>query len=202
MKILAGPIRLLPEPEIDIAVDLSKRKFLKGSVATAGVLVIAAPGVLLQTACGDTKQLAAWTSTVISVLRDVSPILTEMGAFGIVASITAAIPIAERLKKAFQDNDNASAFQFLDNLINPQTGIIVEIATAVGALVNDGRKRIVLGLLAIGQVALRLISAQIENEVPPSAIAAARAARPSAADAVQRAASADVLEKAFSVSRF
>lgn len=180
---------------------LNRRTMLK-RVGQTGLVLAVAPAALMQTACGDTKQLVRWTDTVILSLRDVSPILTDMGAGGVVALIARALPIAQKLRKAFQDNDNASAFTLLDNLINPQTGIIVEIATEVGALGDEARKKLVLGLLAIGMVALRLISAQIEQTVPPAEAAAATAARPSAAKAVKRAASADALTAAFNAARF
>jgi len=153
-------------------------------------------------ACGSTKQLVRWTQTLIGVLQDVSPILSEMGAGSVVALIAKAVPIAEKLKKAFQDNDNASTLSLLDNLINPQTGIIVDIANAVGALADDGRKKLVLGLLAIGQVALHLIAAQIENDVPVAGVAAARRARPAAASAVEKAAKSNAMENAFKSTRF
>jgi hypothetical protein len=139
---------------------------------------------------------------VIGALQDVSPILADMGAPNIVALIAKAVPIAEKLKEAFQNNDHASTLTLLDNLINPQTGVIVDIANAVGALGDDNRKRLVLGLLAIGMVALRLISANIENEVPASAVASARRSAPVASDSIKKAASATALQAAFSASRF
>ena len=181
---------------------MNRREMMKRTALTGGSLALLGPSVLVQTGCGSTKQLAAWSGTVIAALRDVSPILTEMGASGIVNTIARAIPIAERLKKAFQDNDNTQAFQFLDDLINPQTGVIVDIATQIGALADDNRKRIVLGLLAIGQVALRLISAQIETDVPVATATAVSKARPTAAKAVKSAAGQQALEAAFHATRF
>jgi len=180
---------------------MNRRQLLKRGAMSAGVL-IATPTLLLQTACGSTKQLVKWTTVLIGVLRDVSPILTDIGAPNIVALIAKALPIAERLKKAFEDNDNVATLDLLDNLINPQTGVIVEIANAVGALANDGRKKLVLGLLAIGQVALHLIAAQIQNDVPATAVSGARRARPRATNAVERAANSKALENAFNGTKF
>lgn len=181
---------------------MNRRTMLKHTGLTIGAVAVAGPAVLLQTGCGDTKQLSRWTVTTIASLKDVSPILADMGAGSIVALIGKAIPIAEKLKGAFDRNDHASALTFLDNLINPQTGLIVEIANLAGALADDGRKRLVLGLLAIGMVALRLISANIEDNVPAADAAAATAARPSAARSVKRAAKADALEAAFAAVKF
>lgn len=181
---------------------MNRREMIKYSGTSIGAVAVLGPAALLQTGCGDTKQLSRWTSTMIQSLRDVSPILTDMGANSVVVLIGRALPIAEKLKKAFDDNNNVDAFAFLDNLINPQTGIIVEIANSIGALADDGRKRLVLGLLAIGMVALRLISAQIEQTIPEADAAIATAARPSAARAVKRAAQADPLAAAFKAVKF
>jgi hypothetical protein len=174
---------------------------VKRTVAGVGAALLL-PTALAQVACGSTAQLVRWTQTVIGVLTDVSPILADMGAGSIVTLISRALPIAEKLKKAFQDNDHASTLTLLDNLINPQTGVIVDIANAVGALADDNRKRIVLGLLAIGEVALHLIAAQIQNEVPVSGAAAATAAQPAAAASVAKAANSDALTAAFNAARF
>ena len=180
---------------------MNRRTMIKRT-ATVGGVALLLPSTLAQIACGSTAQLAKWTQTLIGVLTDVSPILSDMGAGSIVALIAKAIPIAEKLKKAFQDNEHATALELLDNLINPQTGIIVDIANAVGALADDSRKRIVLGLLAIGEVALHLIAAQIQNEVPAAGVAAAKSANPGAAAAVQRAAGSDALVNAFNAAKF
>jgi hypothetical protein len=168
---------------------------------TVGAIALAGPLTIMQIACGSTKSLVKWAGIVIGALKDVSPILADIGASDVVALVAKAIPIAEKLKNAFEDNDHASTLQFLDNLINPQTGIIVEIANAVTNL-TDERKKFVQGILAIGMVALRLIAANIEDEVPPAAATVARARNPRAVGAVQRAASRNSLEAAFNAVKF
>lgn len=180
---------------------MNRRSFAQTGL-TVGVLAIAVPSVLLQTACGDTKQLVRWTTMLIGALKDVSPILGDMGAGSIVGLIARAIPLAERLKKAFEDNDHATTLQVLDNLINPNNGIIVQIANAVGALADDARKKIVLGLLAIGMVALHLIAANLSEEVPPSGAAVARSARPQAVSSIEKAAKSNSLKLAFDAAKF
>lgn len=153
------------------------------------------------TGCADKKQLVKWSITGLQVLNDVSPILTEMGATEVVALIEKATPYAEKLKKAFDDNDNASAGQVLENLIGAD-GWLAKIADAVGLLKDDNRKKIVLGSLAIAQVAYRLISAQIQNDVPANVAAAAAKERPRAAAAIRSAAQSDKLKLAFEATRF
>lgn len=184
------------------ALTLNRRRFIKSSALTFGALAVTGPVVLMQAACGDTSQLIRWTTVLIGALKDVSPILTNMGAGSIVALIGQAIPFAEKLKKAFEDNDHASSLQFLDNLINPESGIIVQIANQVNLLSSDAQKRIVQGVLAIGMVALRLIAANIAEEVPQEAVTRARSAKPKAVASLERASKGDALEAAFAAARF
>lgn len=181
---------------------MNRREMIRSSALTVGALAVASPVVLMQAACGDTTQLVRWTGILIASLRDVSPVLANMGAGSIVALIGQALPIAEKLKKAFEDNNHASALQFLDNLINPETGLIMQIANAVNLLGNDAQKRIVQGVLAIGMVALRLIAANIAEEVPQEAVRTARAAKPKAVAGIEKASRGDALEAVFAAARF
>lgn len=181
--------------------NISRREALKLTGVGAG-LAIGAPLVLVQTGCDSTKQLVKWTATGIGVLHDISPILTDMGASQVVDLIAKALPLADKLKKAFQDNDNVSAGQFLQNLIEPQTGLISQIADAVGLLADDARKKIILGSLAIAQVSFRLISAQIDNDVPTNTALVAAKAAPRTVSAIKKAAGPDKLQLAFEATRF
>lgn len=184
-----------------LAPQMDRRAMLKFTGMTIGAIAVGGPAVLSQIACGSTKQLAKWTGVAIDMLNQLSPILTDMGAVGVVALVARAIPIAEKLKKAFQDNDHASALILFDSLTNPQTGIIVELSNVLGVL-QGPQRRILLGLLATAQVMLHLIAANIQDNVPPAAVATARAANPTAARSVERAAQSPALERAFAVSRF
>lgn len=180
---------------------MNRRSMISRSALTAGALALAGPVTLMQVACGSTKQLVKWTGLVIGALRDLSPILAGMdGTVPIVALVAKAIPIAERLKKAFEDNDHAKTLDLLNNLIAPG-GVFAQIADLVGNL-TDERKRLVQGLLAIAQTFLRLIAANIEEEIPASATAAARALNAGAVRAVENAASPDKIASAFKLTRF
>lgn len=181
---------------------MNRREMIRSSALTTGALVISGPTVFMAKNCGDTTQPVRWTGILIGVLRDVSPILTNMGAGSIVTLISQALPIAEQLKKAFEDNNHTSALQFLDNLINPESGLIMQIANAVNLLGNDAQKRIVQGVLAIGMVALRLIAANIAEEVPQEAVRAARAAKPKAVAGIEKASRGDALEAVFAAAKF
>lgn len=181
---------------------MNRRELIKRGGLTVGAFALGGPAVLTLQGCGSTGQMVRWTSTTIGALQDVSPILTDMGAGNVVTLIARAIPIAQKLKQAFEANNHTDTLTLLDNLINPQTGVIVEIANAVGALADDNRKRIVLGTLAIGMVALRLISANIENETPAAGVTLAKSRAPVAAASVKRGASKGALEAAFTAARF
>lgn len=181
---------------------ITRRELIKCSGLTVGALALGGPAVLTLQGCGSTGQMVRWTSTVIGALQDVSPILADMGAGNVVALIAKAVPIAQKLKQAFEANNHADTLTLLDSLINPQTGIIVDIANAVGVLGDDSRKRIVLGTLAIGMVALRLVSANIENETPTAGVTLAKRRAPMAAASVEKAASKGALEAAFAAVRF
>lgn len=180
---------------------MNRREAIRITGVGAG-LAITAPAVLMQIACASTKQLVKWTATGIQALTDLSPILTEMGAGNVVDLIAKALPIAEKLKKAFQDNDNVSASQFITNLIEPQTGLIAQIAAAVGALGDDSRKKFVFGLLASAQVMFRLINAQIVDDTPADTASTVAKASPRRAAAIKAAASPDKLQLAFEATRF
>lgn len=179
----------------------NRRSVFRRLAFTAGLLVVAGPTALFQLACGSTKQLAKWAGFVIDLLNQLSPILTDMGASNIVTLIAKAIPLAQKLKEAFERNDNVSALTLFDNLTNAQTGVIVEISNAIGALQGDQR-RILLGIMAAASVFLRLISANIATNVTPADVAMARAARPGATASMERAAQSDVFERTFAAVRF
>jgi len=179
----------------------NRRSVFKRLALTASLLVVAGPTALLQVACASTKVLAKWAGFVIDLLNQLTPILTDMGVSNIVTLIAKAIPLAQKLKEAFEKNDNVSALTLFDNLTNAQTGVIVEISNAIGVLQGPQRK-ILLGIMAAASVFLRLIGANISNNVTPADAAMARAARPSAAASMERAAQSDVFERLFAAVRF
>lgn len=180
--------------------DSNRRDAFKRLALTCGALIVAGPLVLTQVAC-STKTLSKYTSFVIDLLNQLSPILADIGASNIVTLVAKAIPIAQKLKKAFDDNDNVSALTLFDNLTNAQTGVIVEISNALGILQGPQRK-ILLGIMAAASVFLRLIAAQIGTVMTPAEVSMVRAARPAATASMERAAQSDVIERVFTVVRF
>lgn len=177
---------------------MNRRTAVKGALTTLAVVSVGGPTVLLQSACGDTKQIVRWLGTVRVALTDMRPLLPA----SIAAAIDRALPVVDRLEKALKQNDHASTLDLLNDLINPATGIIVDIARLVGQLPEGApTTKLVLGLLAIAQVALRLVAANI-SDAPADAQAAARRSKPEAARSVGLAADAGKLKTAFEATKF
>lgn len=182
-------------------IQLNRREVIKRGVFTAGVLAIAGPGILTQVACGSTKQLVKWAGVALGYLRDLLPILTDAGAASIVALVNRALPIAEKLKKALEDNDNVATFDALQSLTSP-SGVIAQIAEEVGLITDPDRRRIILGVMAAVQLTIRLIAAQIQENVPVPTANAIRKSVPATAGAIDRAAAEAQLNAAFKATRF
>lgn len=180
---------------------MNRRSMLRHTILTAGGIAVGGPLVISQTACGSTKQLAKWAGVVANSLEDISPILADMGGGAIVALIGKAIPIAKQLKKAFEDNDNSKALTFWSNLVKPG-GLIEQIVNQIDALKPDSRKRTIQGILAIGMVALRLIEANIQDEITPAEIAAAEAVVPDAVRGVRASVRPGAIEQVFNAVKF
>lgn len=182
--------------------EINRRGFIGSGLATAAAVAVGTPLVLMPKACsGDTSRLSRWTQIAIDTLNQLSPILTNMGATGVVGILARVIPIAQRLKKAFDDNNNADALTLFDNLTNAETGLIVELSDAIGVL--QGPQRVILlGIMAAASIFFRLIAANIAEEVPQEAVTRARAAKPKAVSSIERAAKGGALEAAFAAVKF
>lgn len=181
--------------------NINRRGFIGSGLATTVALAAIAPLTLAPKACSDTSRLSKWTQIGIDTLNQVSPIVTSMGATGVVAVLLRVIPIAQKLKKAFDDNNNADALTLFDSLTNSETGLIVELSDAIGIL--QGPQRVtLLGIMASASIFFRLIAANIANEVPQEAVTRARAAKPRAVASLERAAKSNALEAAFAAARF
>lgn len=176
--------------------NITRREAIKRTA----VIGIAGPVVLAATGCESKKQLVKWSVTGLQILDEVAPTLELMGAREIVALIDKAVPYAEKLKKALEDNDNTSAGQVLENLLGAD-GWLAKIADAVGVLKDEHRRNIVMGLLATAQISYRLIAAQIQNDAPATVASASKSA-PKAAAAMKSAAAPNKLQLAFEATRF
>lgn len=190
MKILAGPTRLFcPEKtNYDIAVDLSKRRFLIGG-GVAGLS-------LLATACpfdGVTRDKAVrYTDIAIGYLKDILPIVQGIGGTAVADLVSKAIPALEKVKAALEKSDFPAAGNFFDTV----TSILGQTATALLQLPASSGRMLVIGLLGLAQATLRTVGLFVEKQMPS---AAAVATLPKA---VRAAADESALMKMFEATRF
>lgn len=163
MKILAGPIRLFPpeSTEIDIAVDLSKRRFLRfGAGAGLGALSLSALACPFD---GVTKAKAVRVvGFVIDLTRESLPLLDLLGAHDIAdLTRTKAIPALEKLKDALANTDIPTAGTALTTVRNVLSGI----ANALLNLPESPRRTTIIGILASINVLLLTVQAFVESEM-------------------------------------
>lgn len=172
MKILAGPISLFPSEstEIDIAVDLSKRRFLTtGCRVAAGTLVLG--GAALVAACGE--KISFYVSTVIGSLETLSPLLPNASQL-----IAKAVSVAKAFDEAYRAGKFADAVALFTNLGD----LAFQIAGDVGAASPP-----ILLAIAVGRVALNAIATILKNQMTNPTIAAMVNARSDAEAQRQKA---------------
>ena len=166
MRILAGPIEI-PSPEesqFDIAVDLSKRRFLTfGARAAAGAIVLS--GTALIAACGE--KISFYVSTVIGSLETLSPLIPSASGL-----ITKAVAAAKAFDEAYRAGKFADATASFTNLGE----LALQIAGAVGVASPP-----ILVAIAVGRVALNAIAQILKNQMKDPVIASMVAARSDAA---------------------
>jgi hypothetical protein len=173
MKILAGPIRLLPAPrkeaELDIEVDLGRRNFMRvGATVGVGALVLGT------TACpfsGVTKAKAVRVAGfIIDITKEALPLLDLLGAHDIAELVRIkAIPALEKLKDALANADIPTAGTTLGTVRNVLSGV----ANALLNLPDSPRRTTIIGILASINVLLLTVEAFIESEMPSGATTAA-----------------------------
>lgn len=166
MKILAGPIEMLPpeEPALNIAVDLSKRQFLTTGVrAAVGTVVFS--GAALSLACGEKISFAV--STVIGSLEALSPLLPSASGL-----ISKGISIAKQFDKVYREGKFADSTALFTNL-GEVAQQIVEVAGLANPRINQ--------IIALGRVGLNVIASILKSQMKDPVIAGMVAARTDAA---------------------
>lgn len=143
-------------PKHDIAVDLSKRNFLKvGGVAAVGTLTLSTAG------CGPSMN--TWVQTIIGGLQELGPLLPGQAAL-----LTKAVGIAKSFNDAWQSGKFTNAVGILENL----TGTIQQIIADAGINLSPQVKT----MLAVVGVALRTVAVIMKEQLN----------NPDVADAVRR----------------
>lgn len=154
---------------------MNRRTLLKtGGFAAVGVMTVGVSG------CG--KNISFYTATVIGALKDLRPLLPNLGD-----RLSKAIAVAETFDAAYRDGKFADAATLFENL----TTTVSEIIAAIGVM-NESVKLAV----AVGGVALRAIAVLLRQQASQPAVAAMVAASDASAKAmIQKMADPAVIDK-------
>ena len=156
--------------EVDIGVNLSRRRFLK-TTSTVTLGTIALSGAALTVACGE--KISFYVSTVIGSLETLSPLLPNASSL-----ITKAVSTAKAFDEAYRAGKFADSTALFANLGD----LALQIAGAVGA---DSPP--ILLAIAVGRVALNAIATILKNQMQEPAIAMMVNSRSDAAAQRQKA---------------
>lgn len=170
---------------------MDRREMIKGSVASIAVIGAS----VSQTACpfdGVSKEKAVkYTGIAVDYLKDVLPIVSQLGNSEIANLINRAIPILEKVKKALDDSEFPEAGDFFKQV----TGILGQIATALLQLPESPRVNQIMAILTLVNITLRTVSLFVETDTPPSMV-------DKVPGAVRTAAAPDPIRRAFQASKF
>lgn len=171
---------------VDYNVDLSKRRFMQvGGIAGLGLLTTACPFD------GVTKDKAVrYAGIAIDYLKDILPILSQIGGNQVIDFVNKAIPTLEKLKDALQNSE----FPTASNLFDTVTATLGQIATALLQLPESARRDTVIGIVTLVNVSLRTVRLFVDTGTSVSAAATPRG--------VGQPADANALRKAFDATRF
>lgn len=167
--------------------DPSKRNFLlTGGVAGLGLLTTACPFD------GVTKDKAVrYAGIAIDYLKDILPIVSQIGGGQVAEFINKAIPALEKVKDALEKSN----FDEAGNLFKTVTSALGQAATALLQLAESARRNQIIALLTLANITLRTVSLFVETGTPVSSAA-------SIPEGVRAAATPKALLMAFEATRF
>lgn len=140
---------------------MNRREMLTTSSLAVGGFVIgtgsSAP------ACNISKDKAVrYAGFVINYLKDLRPLVVQIGGSQIAELIDRAIPTLEKLKDALEKSEIPTAQGFFQTV----TGILGQVATALFQLPESPTRDTVMGILTIVNVTMRTVSLFVESEAP------------------------------------
>lgn len=160
--------------------------------AGLGVAAIAIGSGFNAPACGVSKEKAVkYTGIAVDYLKDILPIVGQLGGTDIANLINKAIPALEKLKTALDNSEFPTAGSLFDQV----TGVLGQIANALLQLPDSPRRDQVMGILTLVNITMRTISLFVETETPPADLA-------SVPSSVRKSAAPDPLRRAFQATRF
>lgn len=169
---------------------MNRRQMIK--TTGLGVAAIAVGSGFNAPACGVSKEKAVkYTGIAIDYLKDILPIVGQLGSTEMANLINKAIPALEKLKSALGNSE----FPTAGNLFDQVTGVLGQIANALLQLPESPRRDQVMGILTLVNITMRTISLFVETETPQADIA-------SIPSNVRKSAAPDPLRKAFQATRF
>lgn len=142
--------------------------------------------------CGVSKEKAVkYTGIAIDYLKDVLPIVSQLGGTEIGNLINRAIPALEKLKNALDNSEFPTAGSLFDQV----TGVLSQIANALLQLPESPRRDQIMGILTLVNITMRTISLFVESDTP-------LASASSIPSGVRKAAAPDPIRRAFQASKF
>lgn len=172
---------------IEFAPDYVSRRRMIKLTALAGASTL----VMGTSKCGAPKNLSFYVSTIVGALKDLSPLVPNLGD-----KIAKAITIAEAFDKAYRDGKFEDATAVFNNLVS-----VIEEITAAAGIDNDQIKLV----LAVASIALRTIALLLLNQSEQPEVAAEiakRSARGKSESAViRRLANSAAVNKAYQASK-
>lgn len=143
-------------------------------------------------ACGVSKEKAVkYTGIAIDYMKDILPIVGQLGGTEIANLINKGIPLLEKLKAKLDESD----FTVAGSLFDQVTSVLGQIANALFQLPESPRRDQIMGILTLVNITMRTISLFVETETPPADIS-------SVPSSVRKAAAPDPLRRAFQASKF
>lgn len=142
-------------------------------------------------ACGVSKEKAVkYTGFAIGYLKDIVPIVSQLGGTEIANLINRGIPLLEKLKTALDNSE----FPTAGDLFKQVTQVLSQISNALLQLPESPRRDQIMGILTLVNITLRTISLFVETENPT-----VMASMP---EDVRKAAAPDPIRRAFQASKF
>lgn len=168
---------------------MNRREMITVSGLGATGLVITGFG---PPACGVSKEKAVkYTGIAIGYLKDVLPIVSQLGGTEIADLINRAIPALDKLKNALDNSEFPTAGSLFDQV----TGVLGQIANALFQLPESPRRDQIMGILTLVNITMRTISLFVETETP-------LASASSIPSGVRKAAAPDPIRRAFQATKF
>jgi hypothetical protein len=131
-----------------------------------------------------------YAGLAINYLRDILPLVSQLGGTQIGELINKALPLLEKLKDALSKSEIPTA----GNFFNTVTSILGQIDNALFQLPESPRRTVIMGILALANITLHTVNLFIESDAP--------AAAADAGIQLRTTASTSAVRKAFEASRF